>query len=84
MSNHIHCILSSHNGTLSNIIRDFISVTQVSRLLKVYKIRMKAAENGCCINSNILLLNTSETKYTKFGHMKIIRLNWKATCLNNA
>jgi len=61
-----------------------LSVILVNRLLKVYKTRIKVEENGCCINSTILHLNTSETRHTKFGCMKIIRLNCIVKCLNNA
>jgi REP element-mobilizing transposase RayT len=46
MSNHIHLIIQSEEGKLSDLIRDFKKFTAKS-ILEKYKIALKAEKNGC-------------------------------------
>ena len=47
MSNHIHLIIQSKDGKLSDLIRDFKKFTAKKHIRKNQKTNPKVEENGC-------------------------------------
>lgn len=77
MTNHVHVIVSSGNGKLSDTVRDFKKYT-ANAILDAYLQKMKAGANGCCTVLNGMLNNMHAIVNTRYGHMKTTPYLYKA------
>lgn len=71
MSNHIHLIIHSKDGKLSDLIRDFKKFT-AKTILKKFKQNLKVEGNGCWNDSKQPQNLIAVTKIISSGNMEIM------------